>query len=452
MTRCLKWRIAGTGSILRTLRTSTVEGSSARVSVLVFGLNYRTAPVGLLERLSVSSEQLSKAVTSLTGREHVSEAVVLSTCNRVEVYAAVGRYHGAMADIRNFFSEWGGVAPEDFSSLAYDYFDDRAAAHLFQVTAGLDSMVVGERQIHLQVRQAFKDAQAHGSSGRMLSALFRRALNIAKRARAETEISNGRASMVDAGLEAAGRVLGDVEGRSVLILGAGKMGGMAGSRLASLAGSLTVTNRSHERAERLAERVGADALSITDLVHGLRGADLVITSTAATDPVIDYDDVDAVMASRGGRPLVLLDLAVPRNVDPSCAGIPGVTVLDVDGIRELSDAGAVGTSVEQARVMVEEAAAEFAAWTRTVAAEPTITALRKRAERIRAEEVERCTGRLADLDDRERAAVEALSKSIVSTLLHEPTVRLKQIADQRGGELHANALRELFDLDEPPES
>jgi glutamyl-tRNA reductase len=428
------------------------EGRSVRVSVLVVGFNYRTAPVGLLERLAVPQERLGKAIHSLTTRDHVAEAVVLSTCNRVEVYAAVTRYHGAMGDIRNFFGEWGGIAPEDFASIAYDYYDDRAAAHLFAVAAGLDSMVVGERQIHLQVRQAFKDAQAHGSAGRMLGALFRQSLRVGRRVRSETEVSAGGASMVDAGLQAADRVLGTVDGGSALIVGAGMMGGLAGSRLAERAGSITVMNRSVEKAERLAARVGATVTPMARIWHALSKVDLVVTSTASTEPVLTQDDVEAAMAGRPDRPLVLLDLAVPRDVDPGCSAVPGVTVLDIDAVRELSDTGATGAAVSTARAIVDEEAAGFAAWTRTVGVEPVIGALRAKADAVRRAELDRVSGKLAGLDDRQRSAVEAMSKSIVARLLHEPSVRLKQIADQRGAEQYANAIQELFDLDEPQDS
>lgn len=419
------------------------------MSVLAFGLNYRTAPLPLLERLAVPAEHLPKALRSLLDREDVTEAVVLSTCNRVEVFAHVTRYHGGMADLRNFFAEWSGEPPEAFAGLAYDYYDDRAAAHLFAVTSGLDSMVLGERQIQLQVKQAFRDAQGEGAAGRVLSTLFRRALRVGRRTRVETGISAGASSMVDVGIEAASGVLDDLADRTVLIVGAGKMGGMAASRLQGRAGRLIVANRSADKRKRLAARVDGEELDLTDLVAGLARADLVIASTGAPQPVVDREVVGRAMAARADRPLVLLDLAVPRDVDPGCAELPGVTVLDVDAIRAVTDTGRTGVEAAKARTLVEEEAAAFAAWTRTVRVEPTIAALRARAEDVRAAEVERLAARLAGLDERQRDAVDALTRGILNTLLHEPSVRLKQVADQRGAEGYAAALRELFDL--PPE-
>jgi len=418
------------------------------VSVLVLGLNYRTAPIALLERVAVPSERLPKALLSLVQREHVDEAVVLSTCNRVEVYANVSRYHGGMADLRNFLSEWGGIAPEDFSDLAYDYFEDRAAAHLFAVTSGLDSMVVGERQIALQVKQAYADADRQATTGRVLSSLFRHALRAGKRTRAETGISEGASSMVDVGLDAARKVLGTLERRTVLLVGAGKMGGLAATRVHGLAERIVVANRTADRGARLALRVDGDVLDFAGLGAGLAEADLVLSSTGASTPVIDAEAVAAAMARRPSRPLVLLDIAVPRDVDPACAALPGVTVLDVDTVRTLTDTGSTGEEVLKARALVEEEAERFAAWTRTVRVEPTIGALRARAEQVRSAELERLAGRLAGLDGRQREAVEALTRGIVNTLLHDPSVRLKAIADARGGERHAATLRELFDLPE----
>lgn len=434
------------------------------MSVLVLGLNYKAAPVGLLERVAVAPEDVPKALASLTQRDHVREAVVLSTCNRVEVYAHVTRFHGGMADLRNFFAEWGGVAVEDFADLAYDYYDDQTARHLFAVTAGLDSMVVGERQIQLQVKQAFQDAEAEGTAGRMLSSLFRRALSVGKRARRETGISAGASSMVDVGLEAARAVLGDLDGRTVLVVGAGKMGGMAADRLSGVADRILVANRTADKAERLAAKVGGEVVELGGLPAAIAGADLVLCSTGASTPVVDYDAVGEATRGRAERPLVLVDLAVPRDVDAACSGLPGVTVLDIDAIRTVTGIGRAGVpeagqdadipttgglraEVAKGRALVEAEAERFASWSRSVRVEPTIAALRSRAEHIRVGETKRLGGRLADLDDRQRDAVDALTRGIVNTLLHDPTVRLKAEA-HRGDDLYAAALRELFDLPE----
>ena len=419
------------------------------MSVLVLGLNYRSAPVGLLEQVAVPADLLPKALTSLLQRDHVLEAVVLSTCNRVEVYAHVTRFHGGVADLREFFAEWSGLPPEAFVDLAYDYYEEQAAAHLFAVASGLDSMVVGERQIHLQVRQAFAEAEAHGSTGRVLSALFRQALRVGKRTRTETGVSAGAATMVDVGLDAASQVLGAIDGHTVLVVGAGKMGGMAATRLRDRgAGTILVANRTEAKSERLADRIDGDVVEFEAVGDGLAQADLVLTSTGSPSPVIDHDAVAAAMEQRPQRPLVLLDLAVPRDVDPGCASVAGVTVLDIDAVRTLTDQGEHAEEAAKARAIVEMEAAKFAGWTRAARVEPTIAALRVRAELIRQAEIQRLAGRLGELDERQRQALDALTKGIVNTLLHEPSVRLKSLADGHRGEQEAAALRELFDLPE----
>ena len=416
------------------------------MSVLVLGLNHKTAAVGLLERLAVPDERLPKALQSLVERSHVSEAVVLSTCNRVEVYAAVSRYHGGLADLRAFMGEWAGIAPEDFVEYSYDYFDEGAAGHLFAVASGLDSMVVGERQINLQVKQAFKAAQGERTVGRLLQRLFSNALRAARRVRTETGVGEGVSSMVDLGLELADRDLDGLAGRDVLILGAGKMGGMAAVRLADTARTVTIANRSTDRADRLAARIGdrARVVGLDRLSQVLAGVDLVVSSTGAGEPLLDA----SMIADRSGRPLVLVDLAVPRDVDPSCGDVPGVTVRNVEDLRVVVTEGDVADHLRRAKEIVAEEAERFAVWRRSVRAEPTITALRARAETVRAAELERLGNRLAGLDERQMQAVDALTRGIVNTLLHEPSVRLKQLTDGEEAGTYALALRELFDLPE----
>jgi glutamyl-tRNA reductase len=416
------------------------------VPVLALGLNHKTAPVALLERVAVPADRLPKALGDLRDREPVLEVVVLSTCNRVEVYAHVTRFHAGVAALRDFLCMWGGLAPEDLDGRCYDYFDERAAQHLFAVTSGLDSMVVGERQVALQVKQAFNAAEAEGATGRVLGSLFRQALRVGRRTRTETGISEGASSMVAVGLDAARQVLGPLDGATVLLVGAGKMGGMAARRVADEAGTLLVANRTAEKADRLVAAVGGERVALDDLTPALARADLVCCSTGAAAPLVDVATVRAALTARAGRPLVLLDLAVPRDVDPAVADLPGVTVLDVDAVHALTVTGTTGVEVERARAIVTEETERFASWRRTVAVEPTIAALREHAEEIRAAEVERAESRLAGLDERERETVEALTRRIVNTLLHEPSVRLKQFADAGGGDADAAALRSLFDL------
>jgi glutamyl-tRNA reductase len=418
------------------------------VSLVVVGLNHRHASLDQLERLAVSPEQAAKALLSLLQRSHISEAAVVSTCNRVEVYARVHRFHGGISDIRQFLCEWGGFAPEELADLTYEYHDERAAAHLFAVTCGLDSVVVGEQQVARQVKQAYLDAEREGACGANLGGVFQRALRVARQVRTLTELDRAASSMLDVGLEAATAEFGPIAGRTVLLLGAGKIGTLAFRRLIDAAGHVVVVNRTFDRAARIAEH-GATALPMDRLDEAIERADLVIASTASHAPIIDRERLGPIMARRPDRPLTLLDLAVPRDVAPECRELPDVRVLDVDAVATaVADTPAAG-EVAQARELVAEEVSAYMAWQHARRVEPTIAALRARAERIRLAELERLSPKLAELDDRQRAAVEQLSRGILNTLLHEPTVRLKAASvDDRGG-WQAEVVRDLFSLDDP---
>jgi glutamyl-tRNA reductase len=427
------------------------------VSVLVVGCNHRSADLALLERLAVPADELPKALASLTRLPHVSEAVLLSTCNRVEVYASVTRFHAGLAEIRGWLAERGDVHPQDLEELHYSYHDDRAAAHLFAVAGGVDSMVVGEQQIAVQVKASMEAARAEGSARRVLQRLFRQAVRVSRRIRRDTDISTGASSMVDVGLDVARQRLGaaDLTGRTALIVGAGEVGSLAAARLQDEgAARIRVWNRSADKAERLAAKVEGDVVPSGGLTAAVAAADLVVCTTGAPEPVLDTDLVAAALTDRelrqgGDAPLVLLDLAMPRNVAAGCAALGGVSVVDIADVRDRADRSVTGDVLAAARAVVDEEADRFGAWVAASEIEPTIRDLRTHAEEVRIAELDRLAGKLAPLDDRQRAAVEALTRGIVNTLLHEPTIRLKSLADGGAAEAHADALRELFGLDDP---
>jgi len=358
--------------------------------------------------------------------------------------------------LRGWLAERGDIHPQDLDDLQYSYHDDRAAAHLFGVAGGLDSMVVGERQIAMQVKQAMETARVEGSARRVLQRLFRQAIRVGRRVRTDTAIASGASSMVDVGLDVAAERLGSaLTGRHVLLVGAGKMGGLTAQRLVDeAAGRIDVWNRSEDKADRLARRTGGRVVAPGDLADAVAAADLVVCTTGAAEPVLDLDLVlGAVQARRDTAgpqvlPLVLLDLAMPRNVDPRCNDLPGVEVVDIADVRRRADRGVTGEVVAAARAIVDEEADRFVAWTRASEVEPTIRDLRRTAEKVRDAELERLSGKLSTLDPRQREAVEALSRGIVNTLLHQPTVRLKELADRTGADGHAAALRDLFGLDD----
>lgn len=416
------------------------------MTLLVLGVSHRTASVDLLDRLAVPADLHTKALASVMQRDHVTEAAIISTCNRVEVYANVTRFHGGVADLRQHFAEWGGLSPADFAHLAYDRFDHSAAEHLFAVASGLDSMIVGERQVHSQVRQAFANALDEGTAGTLLHRVFRQAIRVGRRARAETPISDGAGSIVDVALATARQALPTPD-PVVALVGAGKIAGMVGTRIAGSAAQVVVTNRSTEKAEGLAARIGGTARPLSDLPAVLTAADMVIASTDSTFPVIGAGTVAAAMTDRPQRPLVLVDLAVPRDVQAGSHEVPGVTVVDIESLRRVVTQGPTGDAVRAARTIVAEEAQGFAAWSRGVQAGPTIVSLRQRAEEVRRAEIDRLSNRLASLDPGQQDAVEALTKGIVNTLMHQPTVRLKQLVDSPDGERFVRALTHLFDLD-----
>ncbi|MGI8661808.1 MAG: glutamyl-tRNA reductase [Acidimicrobiales bacterium] len=416
------------------------------MSVVVIGLNHRTAPLELLERTTVDDARLPKALHDLMSRTHVSEAVVLSTCNRTEVYAVAERFHPGYQDVRDFFSELAFLAPEDFADHLYVHHDDSAVAHLFAVAAGLDSAVLGESEILGQVRDAWDAARAEAVTGSTLNLLFRHAIEVGKRARTETGISRGITSIAQAAVALVSDRVGSLTNSSVLLLGAGEMGaGMAVALVGAGAGELVVANRTWANAESLARRAGGRAVRLADVGAELTTADVLLTSTGAATILVEHADLADAMARRDGRPLLVVDIAVPRDVDPSAGELPGVTLLDMDDLRRFVDVGVSGRQREAARaqVIVDEELDRFRVLTTAREVAPLVSALRERAEATRAREIERLVGRLAP---DELAAVELATKAIVAKLLHEPTVRLKEAAGTPKGDRLADALGDLFDI------
>lgn len=400
--------------------------------------------------MAIPESRQAKALADLAERHFITEAAVLSTCHRVEVYAVAERFHGAVADVRHFLSELAFVPPEDFSDHLYVYYDDAAVNHLFGVAAGVDSVVVGESQILGQVRSAWERARTEGVAGPRLSSLFRHALEVGKRARTETSVARGLTSLSQAAVTMVEQRLGSLDGRHVVVLGAGEMGeGMAADVASIGAGAeLVVASRTGERARRLAERVGGRALALSELSVALRDADVLLTSTGASSVVVDSSDVEAALRDRGGAPLLIVDLGMPRDVDPAVGDLAEVTLLDLGDVATFVDQGRDGKSgdLAQVRTIVADEVSRYldAVSSRLVA--PTVTALRRRAEEVRVSEVERYRARLGSLEAQEWQRVEALTRGILAKLLHDPTVRLKDAAGSAQGERLAGALQELFDL------
>jgi glutamyl-tRNA reductase len=419
------------------------------VSVVVIGLNHRTAPLDLLERTAVDDARLPKVLHDLCARSNLSEAVVLSTCNRIEVYAIAEKFHGGYEDVRNFFVDLSFLPPEEFAEHLYVHYDDAAVTHLFSVAAGLDSAVLGESEILGQVGSAWERARDEGTTGFALNLLFRQALEVGKRVRTETGIGRGITSVAQAAVAMATDRLGSLAGRRVLLLGAGEMGEvMATSLGAAGASDVVVANRTWTTAQELATRIGGRAVRLGDLPAELVTADVLLTSTGASTIMLEHADLASAMGHRDGRSLLIVDIAMPRDVDPAAGALEGVTLLDMDDLRRFVAVGVKGRQREasRAQVIIDDELNRYRSTTTAREAAPLVTALREQAEAVRSTELDRAAARLSDLDENQRAAVEALTKGIVAKLLHVPTVRLKDAAGTAKGDRLSDALRDLFDL------
>jgi glutamyl-tRNA reductase len=463
-------------------------------------------PLPLLDSFAVGPAQMPKALHDLVGRDHLSEVVLLSTCMRIEVYAEVTRFHGAVGDIRNFLSEWSGHPPEHFSDHVYDFYDDAAVRHLMRVAAGLDSAVLGEGEILRQVRSAWEAARVEGAARHGLGIVFRRALEAGKRVRTETAITRGTTSLSHTAISLAGSVgaaltavppaasgcpvlghgaspaaahaesarerepafgadlapssgessgppctwAGLLAGRTILVIGAGEMGQAVATLAAGApeAGPVLVVNRTYEHAEALATRIGGRAVAWSELPAALAEADIVLSSTGSPEVVLEAEDVARALAQRPGRPLVAVDIAVPRDIDPTVGGLQGVTLFDMTDLKAHAEAALDGRrqEVPKAEAIVDDEVERYllVAAQREVAS--VVAALHQRAEAVRLAETARLEGRLGLLDDRQRRAVESLTRGIVAKLLHEPTIKLKAAAAEERADLLSAAIEELFDL------
>jgi len=423
------------------------------VSLVVIGLNHRTVPLDLLERMTIDDARLPKALGDVVSREHVSEAVVLSTCNRTEIYVVAEKFHGAYADVRNFLAEMAYLAPETFADHLYVHYDAQAVSHLFGVAAGLDSAVIGEAEILGQVRTAWEIAQDENAAGTSLNLLFRHAIEVGKRARTDTAISRNIVSVSTAAVAMAVERLGGLDGRRVLVLGAGDMGegmvrAIAGGGRAGGVVDVRIANRTWERSVALAAQVGGSAIRLAELNDALAEVDLLLTGTGANSMMLEHSDLDRIMRARDHRPLLIVDVAVPRDVDPSAADVEGVTLLDMDDLRAFAEVGRQGRQREVAavRALIDRELERFVAVSSAREVAPLVSSLHDRGETIRRAELDRFRAKLASLEPAQLEAVEGLTKGIVAKLLHEPTVGLKDAAGSPKGERLADALRDLFDL------
>lgn len=421
------------------------------MSLLLVGISHRTAPVTLLDQIASQADSIDALRKDIAVSPYVAEVMTISTCNRLEVVADVTRFHGAVTDISSRLAKHSGVHIDQLTTHLYVHFEERAVHHLFSVSAGLDSMIVGEQQILGQVRTALADAQNAGNAGRALNELAQNSLRVGKRVHTDTGIDRHGASVVSVALDHAEADMGSVAEYRALVVGAGAMSSLALQTLQSRGSiDVEVASRSSESSTRAAQAYGARAITMADVGGSLRSADLVVSATGATGVVITVDEVRQAMADRGDRPLVIVDLALPHDTEPEIADVPGVIRIDLASLADLPGAAAPHADLIAAKTIIDGEVLTFVAAQAAARVEPIVVSLRAKADLVLEAELQRLRLKQPGLSNDEIAAVEQTLRRTVSTLLHTPTVRMKQFAADPDGERYAQALHALFDLD--PES
>ena len=419
------------------------------MSIVVLGINYHTSPVTLLEKVMIPVPAMSEALRVLSSHSDIREVIVLSTCNRTEVYAVAERYHAAHTDILEFLCETSGLSADEITPHLYSQFDDDAVVHLFEVAAGIDSAVLGETEIVGQVREAWDFAMKQGTSRSTLNLLFRYALESGKRARTETGISRSTASVAHAAVEMAEEILGTLSGKRVLVVGAGEMGeGVAGALSRAGTESITVLNRTGARAEALADKIGARVSDFESLESELFTADVVLACTGAGGVIIDHE-LMARVRQGVSTPLLVVDIALPRDVAASVADLPGITLRDLDNLSDWAQRGIDkrASEVGQVREIIGEEVKRFLLDQTQRQAAPLVAQLREVVESIRTAEMDRFETALSAMTPEQRELVESISHGIINKMLHVPSVRLREAAGTPQGERLSAAVRDLFSLE-----
>ncbi|MEK4885571.1 glutamyl-tRNA reductase [Bacillus sp. FSL W8-0223] len=419
--------------------------------IIVAGLHYKTAPVEIRERLTFDANDLDEALRTLKNKKSILESVILSTCNRTEIYAVVDQIHTGRYYIKEFLSEWFHIEMDEFAPFLFVYEEADAVEHLFKVTCGLDSMIVGETQILGQVRDSFMQAQRSEATGTIFNQLFKQAVTLAKKAHSKTEIGANAVSVSYAAVELAKKIFGNLNGKHVLILGAGKMGELALKNLqGSGATKVTVINRTFEKAASLAERFSGTAKELRELQCALLEADILISSTGSNDFVISKDMMSGVVNLRKGRPLFMVDIAVPRDIDPEIHELENVFLYDIDDLEGIVEANMAERkkAAEKIMIMIEEEISEFHEWLNMLGVVPVIAALRKKALAIQAETMKSLDRKLPDLTDRERKIINKHTKSIINQLLKDPILQAKELAGQKGAKEKLEFFTKIFNIEE----
>ncbi|MBM7605730.1 glutamyl-tRNA reductase [Metabacillus crassostreae] len=422
--------------------------------ILVVGLNYKTAPVEIREKLNFQPEELAVAMKQLKKQKSVLENVIVSTCNRTELYAVVDQLHTGRYYIKAFLAEWFGLDKDEITPYLTIFEQDGALDHLCKVACGLDSMILGETQILGQVRSSFLLAQEHNTIGTIFNQLFKQVITLAKRSHSETDIGANAVSVSYAAVELAKKIFGDLRSKHVLILGAGKMGELAVQNLhGSGVGKVTVMNRTLQKAEELANRFDGNAKGINELQCGLIEADILISSTGAKNFVITKEMVTHVEKMRKGRPLFMVDIAVPRDLDPKLADLDSVFLYDIDDLQGIVEANLQERKVaaEKIELMIEEEIVQFKQWINTLGVVPVIAALRNKALTVQAETMESIERKMPNLTERERKVLNKHTKSIINQLLKDPIVKVKELSAEPNAQESLDLFKKIFNIEDDVE-
>ncbi len=419
------------------------------MEIIVLGLNHTTAPVPLRERLHFSDADRASALQILGQRPELSERMLLSTCNRVEIYAVVEEVEKAREILVSFLADYHHLLPGDFQEALYLHRGSDAIRHALRVAASLDSMVVGEAQILGQVKEAYAAARSHRATGVILNTLLEKAFHTAKRIRTETGIGAAAVSIPTAAIALAHKIFGDLSGRIVMLLGAGKMSELAASHLQSNGVQLLVANRRFERGLELAGRLHGHAIRFEAMREAMATADIVIASTGAPHPILTRADLQEVLTMRRNRPIFLVDIAVPRDIDPTVNDLDNVYLYNIDDLEAVVEGNRTERQREatQAEVIIEQETQRFLNWLQSLEVVPTIVQMQEKLEAIRSEELQKSLAKLAHLSPQEKEAIDALTLTIVNKILHDPMTELRRQSTLRNGPLYATVLRRLFGMD-----
>ncbi|MCP3030487.1 glutamyl-tRNA reductase [Halobacillus sp. A1] len=422
--------------------------------ILTIGLNYKTAPVEIREKLTFSEDHIEEAMQKLSTQKSVLENVIISTCNRTEIYAVVDQLHTGRYYIKKFLADWFEMDKEQFSPFLSIYEADGAMEHLFRVTSGLDSMVLGETQILGQIKQAFQRAQEAGTTGTIFNQLFKQGVTMSKKAHKDTEIGGNAVSVSYAAVELARKIFGDLVHKHIVIVGAGKMGELAAKNLhGSGVKKVTVLNRTLSKARMVAEQFNGQARTMDNLEEVLTDADIVITSTGSSEYVVTKENMEPIHKKRKGKPLFFVDIAVPRNLDPAMENLDSVFLYDIDDLQGIVDSNLAvrKQAAEEIEIMIEAEIVAFKEWLQTIGVVPVISALRAKAMGIQAETMESIERKMPELTERERKVLNKHTKSIINQMLKDPILQVKELSAKPESEESLRLFTQIFGIEEEVE-